>query len=87
MPASSAQNDLEDLTGNGYNVNYGKAFYTQKPAVENYAYSFAAIGDTQNITEDEPEKLSIIYDWLLANKEGEKIEKNKFRKRTKNKSE
>lgn len=73
MPASSAQNDLEDLTGNGYNVNYGKAFYTQKPAVENYAYSFAAIGDTQNITEDEPEKLSIIYDWLLANKESKKI--------------
>lgn len=73
MPASSAQNDLEDLTGNGYNVNYGKAFYTQKPAVENYAYSFAAIGDTQNITEDEPTKLSIIYDWLLANKETKKI--------------
>ena len=73
MPASSAQNDLEDLTGNGYNVNYGMAFYTQKPAVENYAYSFAAIGDTQNITEDEPTKLSIIYDWLLANKESKKI--------------
>ncbi len=73
MPASSAQSDLQDLSGNGYNVNYGKGFYVQKPAVENYSYSFAAIGDTQNITEDEPEKLTIIYDWLLANKEAKKI--------------
>ena len=73
MPATSAKTDLVDLTGNGYNVNYGEAFYSDKEPVTNYAYSFAAVGDTQNITEDEPEKLEIIYNWLVANKDSKKI--------------
>lgn len=39
-----------------------------------YAYSFVAIGDTQELSEDDPEKLSALYDWILANKDSQKIQ-------------
>ena len=42
-------------------------------APENYSYSFAVVGDTQYIVRDNPDKLSVIYDWILENKENRKI--------------
>ena len=39
-----------------------------------YAYSFAVIGDTQELSEDDPEKLAALYDWILANKDSQKIQ-------------
>ncbi len=73
MPSTLSKNDVPDLSGNGYDVNYGKAFYTEKQEVTDYAYSFVAIGDTQNICEDEPEKMDIIYNWILNNINSKKI--------------
>lgn len=40
----------------------------------NYKYSFCFVGDTQKVTYNEPEKLANIYDWIVANKTGRKIE-------------
>ena len=41
--------------------------------VTDYTYSFAVIGDTQELSDDFPEKMTALYDWLLANKDSKKI--------------
>ena len=40
----------------------------------NYAYSFAVVGDPQIITESYPDKVHYIYDWILENKESKNIQ-------------
>ena len=40
---------------------------------ENYAYSFAVIGDTQYVTRDNPEQLIRLYDYVLNNVEAKNI--------------
>ena len=42
------------------------------PATD-YAYTFVAVGDTQNTVNYDPENLHYIYDWLLANKDTQNI--------------
>ena len=42
-------------------------------AVGDYAYSFAVIGDTQTMNEKDPTAMESIYDWLIANKDSQKI--------------
>ncbi len=42
--------------------------------VGNYEYSFAVIGDTQTMCENDPEAMESIYDWLIENEEDHKIE-------------
>ena len=44
-----------------------------KAPVTDYAYSFVAVGDTQNVCKKEPEKMANIYDWIVANVETKKI--------------
>ena len=44
-----------------------------KTPVTDYAYSFVAVGDTQNVCKKEPEKMAKIYDWIVANVESKKI--------------
>lgn len=38
-----------------------------------FAYSMAFIGDTQKLVEENPENVPYLYDWLIENKETEKI--------------
>ena len=38
-----------------------------------YAFSMAVIGDTQKLVVDTPENVHYLYDWLINNKEKEKI--------------
>ncbi len=45
----------------------------KKEPVTDYAYSFVAVGDTQNVCKKEPEKMADIYDWIVANVESKKI--------------
>ena len=49
-----------------------------KKPVEDYAYSFVVVGDTQILTYSDATKgtnyLSQVYDWIVANKEEKKIE-------------
>ena len=40
---------------------------------ENYAYSFALIGDTQTLTHNYPAKFHYIYDYLVENVEKTKL--------------
>lgn len=42
--------------------------------VTDYEYSFAVIGDTQTMCENDPEAMESIYDWILDNQEKQKIE-------------
>ncbi len=42
--------------------------------VETYDYSMAVVGDTQILSAYHPEKMAALYDWIVANKESQKIE-------------
>ncbi len=43
-------------------------------ALGEYDYSFAVIGDTQELSEDDPEAFTALYEWIVDNKEEQKIE-------------
>lgn len=65
---------IVDKVGNN-DLNAYTTFFDEKDAVTDYAYSFAVVGDTQTITASgQPEHLSNIYDWIIANKTNKKIE-------------
>lgn len=66
--------DIEDISGNGYTAVADSRFFADKDPVGEYDYTFAFIGDTQNITESYPGDLSKIYDWLVAGKDEQKIQ-------------
>ncbi len=40
---------------------------------EDYDYSFAVIGDTQELSEDKPESMTRLYKWLVDNQQAHKI--------------
>ncbi len=72
--------DIEDLTGNGYNAKFGTRTQAEKSdwiydkaEVTDYLYSFAVVGDTQMIARYYPTRFSEIYDWILANQRAKKI--------------
>ena len=48
-------------------------FFTEKDPVTDYAYSFAVIGDQQNVN-NWTDNLHYIYDYILENKDAKKIE-------------
>ena len=54
-------------------VNAKSIWFDDKEPVEDYAYSFAVVGDTQSINEVHPEHMKDIYNWILENKEEKKI--------------
>lgn len=67
---------VKDLSANGNDLEY-VLFWQDKDAVEpvtDYEYAFAVVGDTQTMCEKDPEAMESIYDWLLANKDAQKIE-------------
>ena len=67
-------NDTIIDEGNGmYDVTRIRTWFTEKEPVTDYAYSFCVVGDTQKITINEPDKLSRIYDFIVANKDEKKI--------------
>ena len=53
-------------------------YFKDKEPVTDYAYSFAVVGDTQIVTENDVKKgednLSKIYDWILANQKSKNIQ-------------
>ena len=66
--------EIEDESGNGYTLKANRQWFKEKSPVTDYAYSFVAIGDTQIVTEFHPDKLSKIYDWIVANKDEKNIQ-------------
>ena len=69
----SAPTSIADKSGNGYDAKLKTSYFTEKAPLEEYAYSFAVIGDTQILAESYPEKYTALYDWVLGNVESKKI--------------
>lgn len=65
---------IVDKSGNGYDVTertyLSGSEYTR---VDDFAYSFAVVGDTQRMSELYADGLNGMYDWIVANAETEKI--------------
>ena len=72
---NSTAKEFADMSG-----SKGPSFSTKQLWVENkapatdYAYSFAVIGDTQKLVYMTPDKVPVLYDWILNNVESKKIE-------------
>ncbi|MBR2406689.1 MAG: Ig-like domain-containing protein, partial [Clostridia bacterium] len=49
-------------------------FQTQEKPLDDYAYSFAVLGDIQTMTVQWPNTVPMVYDWILENQEERKIE-------------
>ena len=64
--------DIPDAAGN-YDMVYNKYWYDEAPALPEYAYSIAVIGDQQTQLYRFSDTLHFSYDWLLANKDSKKI--------------
>lgn len=73
LPKSAAGADVEDLSGNGYDVDFHQTWITEKVAVKDYAYSFAVVGDTQCVNELNPQHMDTMYQWIVDNAESKKI--------------
>lgn len=69
----SAPTSVSDKSGNGYDAKLKMSYFTEKAPLEEYAYSFAVVGDTQILAESYPEKYTALYDWILGNVESKKI--------------
>lgn len=67
---------VKDLSSNANNLKCDVLWQNNAdvPEVTDYEYSFAVIGDTQTMCENDPEAMESIYDWILENKEEQKIE-------------
>ncbi len=65
----------KDLSGNGNNLK-NVPMWLQKnevASVGKYDFSFAVVGDTQTMCEKDPEAMESLYDWIVANKNSQKI--------------
>lgn len=81
---SESKDLLRDLSGNNYHASTG--FYERDTEVEDYAYSFAIVGDTQrqvladwmkatdNIAGNETTYMANIYKWIVENKDKKNIQ-------------
>lgn len=67
-PSADDQIYVKDISGNGYDA-VEKSWVIEEKPLDDYAYSFAVVGDTQTITEGHPEYLGGIYDWIIDNAE------------------
>lgn len=66
---------MTDTADNSSNENTLKniCIFFSENKLDDYAYSFAIIGDTQTLTYKYPEQLHNIYDFILDNKDKKKI--------------
>ena len=66
---------IEDLSGNGRRVTVQKGWIDPEdmPALKDYAYSMAVVGDIQVMTYYHPDDLHCIFDWLVENAETTKM--------------
>lgn len=66
---------VKDLSGNGKTLVHSVLWQDAKDVapVGDYDYAFAVIGDTQTMCEADPGAMEAVYDWLLDNRESQKI--------------
>ena len=73
--AGAVNGVISDNVSGKYDMHYFYPFFDKEekdPA--SYDYSFAVVGDTQLITELYPEKLTGLYDWIIANADAKKLQ-------------
>ena len=70
---STKSDVLSDENGVGPDFSINLPWADDYVPVEDYAYSFAVLGDIQSLTLLYPDKLSCIYDWIVDNIEEKKI--------------
>jgi len=74
--ALSQENEEASITAMGdtaYNITYSCNWIKDVPDPEEYAYSFAVIGDIQSMTYYYPELLVKQFEWIRDNKDEKKI--------------
>lgn len=66
---------LTDSNGKGpeFNLVSRSLWVKDHESVKDYDYSFAVLGDTQSLTYYYPDKLPVLYDWIVNNAEEKKI--------------
>ena len=74
LSSATQSADFDDLSGNGYDVTYTQQWWGEPVRTEDYAYSFAIVGDTQTITWKYPAQLATIYNWIVDNAEDKNIQ-------------
>lgn len=73
LDGKSGTSTIEDNSGTGFDAKSNSYYFTEKAPLEEYAYSFAVVGDTQILAVSYPEKFTALYDWLLGNVESKNI--------------
>ena len=68
---------IKDQTGNGHDAY--SAFFERTEKLDDYAYSFAFIGDTQfliekDVADSTTKYTSPIFDWIISNKDSKNIQ-------------
>ena len=80
--SGNSEDFIKDQTGSGHHAK--KAFFERTSPIEDYAYSFAFIGDTQFLVEKDVNDKTTgadrnyaksIYDWIAANKDSKNIQR------------
>ena len=66
--------ELKDLSGNGNDSTLNFEFTANVDKPEDFAYSFAVVGDTQKLTYSYPQYLTNVYDWIIDNMDEDNIE-------------
>lgn len=69
----NAPDIIADNSANGFAAKLKKMYFTEKAPLEDYAYSFAVVGDTQILALNYQDKFTALYDWILGNVESKKI--------------
>ena len=71
-----AYNSIQDISGNGYDAIYKQLLWEEEyvDLAKDYAYSLAIVGDTQTVTDQNPELLKTIYQWIIDNKDAKNIQ-------------
>lgn len=64
---------IKSLVAGGIDFTYNEIWLNNVTPPENYAYSFAALGDIQTLTTYYPDKLPTLFEWLKNNAESHKI--------------
>lgn len=66
---------LKDKSANKNNIDKVDLWLEKSEVapVEDYAYSFAVVGDTQIMSKKDPDAMESIYDWIIKNKDAHKI--------------
>lgn len=72
-PITTPPTNVICAADSGIDFKFYSNWIRDLPEPENYAYSFALIGDIQSLTFYYPEKLPVLFDWIRDNAESKKI--------------